>query len=75
MRWVLLSTAAAVALIMLGFVVVGPDNLNIAEKTIYWLCVVAFLMAQGSIFSPGFANTTFDLRHSPDCCVGNFEVR
>ena len=47
MRWALLSVAAAIALIMLGFFVIGGDNLNIAEKTTYWFCVVAFLTAQG----------------------------
>ena len=50
MRWALISIAAVVALIMLGFYVVGPDNMNIAEKTTYWLCVVAFLTAQGFHF-------------------------
>lgn len=50
MRWALLSIGAAVALIMLGFFVVAPDNMNISEKTVYWLCVVAFLTAQGFHF-------------------------
>lgn len=50
MRWALLSFAAAVALIMLGFFAVGADNMNISEKAVYWLCVVAFLIAQGFHF-------------------------
>ena len=50
MRWTLVSVAAAIALIMLGFYVVGPDNMNIVEKTTYWFCVVAFLTAQGFHF-------------------------
>lgn len=50
MRWALISIAAAIAFIMLGFYVVGPDNMNIAEKAAYWLCVVAFLTGQGFHF-------------------------
>lgn len=50
MRWALISIAAAIAFIMLGFYVVGPDNMNIVEKTTYWLCVVAFFSAQGLHF-------------------------
>ena len=50
MRWTLISIAATIALIMLGFYVVGADNMNIAEKTIYWFCVVTFLSAQGLHF-------------------------
>jgi len=50
MRWTLISLAAAIALIMLGFFVAGSDNMNISQKTVYWLCVVAFLTAQGFHF-------------------------
>lgn len=50
MRWTVISIAATIVLIVLGFYVVGPDNLNIAQKTIYWLCVVAFLTGQGMHF-------------------------
>ena len=51
MRWTLISIAAAIALIMLGFYVVGPDNMDVAQKTVYWFCVVAFLSAQALHFA------------------------
>ena len=50
MRWTVISIAAAIALIVIGFYVVGPDNMNIAEKTAYWFCVVAFVNAQAFHF-------------------------
>lgn len=46
MRWTLLSIASAIVLIMLGFFVIGADNMNVVAKAIYWFCVVGFLSAQ-----------------------------
>ena len=46
MRWNILSIAVAIALIVCGIFVTGGDNLNIAEKAIFWFCVVGFIMAQ-----------------------------
>lgn len=46
MRWTIMSIFVAIALFFLGFYVTGPENLNIAQKAIYWFCVCGFLMAQ-----------------------------
>lgn len=47
MRWTIISIVVAIALIIAGFWVTGPENMNIAQKAIYWFCVVGFLMSQG----------------------------
>ena len=46
MRWTVISIAAMIILMGLGFYIVAPDNLNIAQKTCYWLVVTAFVTAQ-----------------------------
>ena len=46
MRWTVLSIVTAIVLIVAGFFVVGGDNLNIAEKATYWLCVFGFVTAE-----------------------------
>lgn len=50
MRWTLFSIVISIVLIALGFYVTGPENMNIAQKAIYWFCVVGFLMAQAVHF-------------------------
>ena len=47
MRWTLISIAVAIALIVFGVYITGPENMNITQKAIYWFCVVGFLMSQG----------------------------
>ena len=47
MRWTIMSVVVAIALLFFGFFATGGDNMDIAEKAIFWFCAVGFLMAQG----------------------------
>jgi hypothetical protein len=46
MRWTLISIAVAIALIVFGIYITGPENMNIAQKCTYWFVVVGFLVSQ-----------------------------
>ena len=46
MRWTIISIAIAIVLCIFGVYVTGPENLNVAQKAIFWFTVCGFLMAQ-----------------------------
>lgn len=50
MRWTIISIAAAIALILLGFYVTSGDNMNVAQKACYWLVVTAYVSAESFHF-------------------------